>query len=61
MTWENWGQGEGTWNIDHITPLKFKRDGKNPTSKEREKRLHYMNTQPLWWKDNISKGNRHVG
>lgn len=43
MSWDNYGQ----WHIDHIIPLsKFK--GKSPN--------HYTNLQPLWAKDNWSKG-----
>ena len=43
MTWENHGQGVGNRNIDHVIPLQFKRDGKNPTAEESENRLHYTN------------------
>ena len=61
MTWENHGQGVGNWNIDHVIPLRFKRDGKPPTAEESEKRLYYTNTQPLWWEENMDKGNRYIG
>ena len=47
MTLENYGQ----WHLDHIIPL--------ATAKTREDvvRLnHYTNFQPLWAKDNLSKG-----
>jgi len=57
MSWEN----HGKWEIDHIKPIKFKEDGKEPSVEEIIKRLHYTNTQPLWKKDNIAKGNRFVG
>lgn len=55
MTWENYGfRG---WHIDHIHPLA----GVDLTNqKEAARVLHYTNLQPLWWKDNISKGNRIV-
>lgn len=55
MTWDNWGMGTGKWQIDHIVPLsRF-----NLTDREQFlKAVHYMNTQPLWWMDNIKKGNR---
>jgi hypothetical protein len=53
MTWDN----HGKWHIDHITPLKYD----NPSIEETMKRLHYTNTQPLWAKDNIAKGNRYIG
>ena len=57
MSWDNYGD----WHIDHITPLKFKKDGKVPTLEEVGERLHFLNTQPLWAEDNISKGNRYIG
>lgn len=53
MTWDN--HGLHGWHVDHIKPL---------TSfdlTDREQLLeacHYTNLQPLWAKDNISKGNR---
>jgi hypothetical protein len=49
MTWKNYGQYG--WHIDHIIPLD---SGK--TEKEIYKLCHYTNLQPLWWKDNLSKG-----
>ena len=58
QTWENHGK---VWHIDHIIPLKYKDGGLNPTLEETVKRLHYTNTQPLWAKENISKGNKYIG
>lgn len=51
MTLENYGQ----WHLDHIMPL--------ATAKTREDvvRLnHYTNFQPLWAKDNLSKGSKII-
>ena len=49
MSWDNYGE----WHIDHIKPLsKF-------NLQDREQFLeavHYKNLQPLWSKENISKG-----
>jgi len=57
MTWENFGD----WQIDHIVPIKYKKNGQNPTLEDVIERLHWKNTQPMWAKDNIAKGNRFIG
>ena len=56
MTWENYGE----WHVDHKIPLAYKQDGEIPTLEEVSKRLHYLNTQPLWASENWSKGNRYI-
>jgi hypothetical protein len=57
MTWENYGE----WEIDHIIPIKYKKDGIPSTLEEVAERLHYTNTQPLWKHENMAKGNRFIG
>lgn len=47
MGWEN----RRLWHIDHIIPLSSAKDEESMT-----KLCHYSNLQPLWGKDNISKG-----
>ena len=54
MTWDN--HAVDGWHIDHILPLN--ESGTTLTEEEKIKRIHYTNTQPLWAKDNIKKGNK---
>ena len=50
MNWENYGS---YWWFDHIIPL-----NEAKTEAEVIKLNHYTNFQPLFWKDNISKGDK---
>ena len=49
MTWDNHGE----WHIDHIVPLASAK-----TEEELMKLFHYTNLQPLWAKDNLTKGSK---
>lgn len=50
MTIENYGHGNGQWNIDHIIPI---RTAKNDEDIERLN--HYTNLRPLWATDNYKR------
>lgn len=53
MTWDNYAI-DG-WHIDHIIPIsKFDLTVED----ELKKACHYTNLQPMWWRDNIVKGNK---
>lgn len=52
MSWDNFGK-DG-WCIDHIIPL-----AKANNKEELYKLCHYTNTQPLWFIDNLIKGNKY--
>ena len=53
MSWDNYGH-DG-WHIDHIIPCSF-----FDFTKEDHQKIcfYYKNLQPMWSKENISKGNR---
>jgi len=55
MSWDNWGLHG--WHIDHKIPLaKFDLTDR----KQFAKACHYTNLQPLWAKENMSKGAKIV-
>ena len=55
MSWDNHGFGDDKWHIDHIIPC----SNFDLTKKEEQKKcFNYKNLQPLWQKDNLSKGNK---
>ena len=50
MNWDN--HGKFGWHIDHIKPCA---SFDLSCSKQQEECFHYINMQPLWWRDNIIK------
>jgi hypothetical protein len=53
MSWDNYGAGDDKWNIDHIIPFAVH----DLTKREDVLHVcHYTNLQPLWQKENFSKG-----
>jgi len=51
MMWDNYG----TWHVDHIKPCcSFNLED----PEEQKKCFHWTNLQPLWAKDNTSKGGK---
>ena len=55
MTWDNYGQ----WHVDHIKPM-VSFNIKEPTDKEFQDCWSLNNLQPLWERDNLSKGGRYI-
>lgn len=51
MSWDNYGE----WHIDHKMPLSSAK-----TEEELLKLFHYTNLQPLWAKENLSKGSKII-
>ncbi len=53
MNWDNYST---YWQLDHIKPISWAKSEQDVYDLN-----HYTNFQPLYWKDNISKGNRWEG
>ena len=51
MSWDNWSQ-DG-WHIDHITPISF---FDLAGSMQQKRCFNFINLQPMWAKENLSKG-----
>ena len=55
MSWDNYGHGEGKWTIDHKRP----KNSYDLTDPELYRKCsYYTNTQPMWYMDNMSKGDK---
>lgn len=50
MSWDNHGEHENNWQIDHIIPLHLAK-----SEEELKKLCHFTNLQPLWNKDHKIK------
>jgi hypothetical protein len=55
MNWDNWGNGQGKWQVDHIRPC-ASFDLNDP--EEQKLCFHWTNLQPLWAFENLSKGRK---
>jgi|SRR5882762_351189 len=57
MRWENYGNRVEQWSIDHIVPLsRFNLNDRQHFILAN----YYLNLQPMWHLENISKGNREI-
>lgn len=55
MSWDNYGQGDGRWSIDHRLPCA----SYDLTDPDQVKLcFHYTNLQPMWWRENLMKRDR---
>jgi hypothetical protein len=55
MTWAN--RGRFGWHVDHVRPI----SSFDLFDPEQQKIcFHYTNLQPLWWRENISKGAKYA-
>jgi hypothetical protein len=58
MSWDNHGNGDGEWNVDHVVPCALF-DMSSPDHQRRC--FHFSNLQPMWHIENIKKGKRFSG
>jgi len=57
MTWENYGKGDGKWQVDHIILL-YWFVFKTPKDKGFKKAWALENLRPMWGRDNQLKNNK---
>jgi len=59
MSWDNYGNKEGQWSIDHIIPCAFFKDYfSDPV--EQYMCFRWQNTRPMWHIENIKKGDKII-
>lgn len=58
MTWQNWGNKQDQWNLDHIIPIALFDLSR---ASHQERCFHFSNYQPLWRTENQSKGSKVFG
>lgn len=57
MTWETYGHGPGTWQIDHVKSLALAYlEGPESFAAA----CRFENLRPLWWEDHIVKTNNDI-
>jgi hypothetical protein len=55
MTWDNYGQGEDSWNTDHYIPFAYFDDDQMLDPMNQRIINHPLNLRPMWSKDNFAK------
>jgi hypothetical protein len=56
MNWDNYGNKQGQWSVDHIMPCAIF----DLTKRKHQIRcFHFSNLRPMWHVDNLRKGAKH--
>lgn len=55
MTWDNHGEGPGTWQVDHIIPFAYFSDEEILKKEIQDILCHPLNLRAMWTKDNLAK------
>lgn len=58
MSWDNYGNKEGYWSIDHKVPIAAHDIS---TESGQKKAFHYTNTKPSWHNENLCKNSIYNG
>lgn len=57
MNWDNYGRTPVSWSIDHVVPKSFFTYDSTDSPEFREC-WALENLRPMWWPENLAKGNR---